>query len=62
NASDVSMNIYDVTGKLVKTFDQGQQAAGTYQIEFSADSFEAGVYFYSLNVNGATATRRMIVQ
>jgi Secretion system C-terminal sorting domain len=60
-AGDVQLDIFDVTGKLVMSFDQGNQSTGSYQINFSTENLEAGVYFYSLNVNGSKITRRMVV-
>jgi hypothetical protein len=61
NGGDVQLDIFDVTGKQILSFDQGTQARGTYQIEFNTNNLQAGVYFYTLNVNGERVTRRMVV-
>lgn len=57
----VVLNVFDVTGKQVMSFDQGRQTAGDYQVEFNTNNLQAGVYFYTLNVDGKQATRRMVV-
>ena len=61
NGGDVQLDIFDVTGKVVMSFDQGTQAGGSYQINFNTSNLEAGVYFYTLNVDGQKVTRRMVV-
>lgn len=60
-SGDVQLDVFDVTGKLVMSFDQGNQAAGNYQIGFNTASMDAGVYFYTLNVNGNKISRRMVI-
>jgi hypothetical protein len=61
NAGDVQLDIFDVTGKLVMSFDRGQQNAGNHQVEFDAANLQAGVYFYTLNVNDNKISRRLVV-
>lgn len=58
----VTMNVYDVAGKLVMSVDKGQQSAGKYRIDLNTSNLDAGVYFYTLNADGKQATRKMIVQ
>lgn len=62
NGGDVLFNVYDVTGKIVMSLDKGNQVAGTYTIELNTSTIEAGVYFYTMNVNGSSATHKMIIQ
>jgi hypothetical protein len=61
NAGSVAINVYDVTGKQVLAVNQGHQSAGSYQVELSTENLDAGVYFYTLNVDGKQATRRMVI-
>ncbi|HTF03747.1 MAG TPA: T9SS type A sorting domain-containing protein [Bacteroidia bacterium] len=61
NSADVSLEVYDVTGKLVETVDQGQQVAGQHQVDLNTSAYAPGVYFYTLNVDGVKVTRKMIV-
>jgi len=60
-AGKVSFEVMDVTGKVVKAIEQGTQAAGAYKINLNAAEFGAGVYFYSINVNGAKVSKKMII-
>ncbi len=61
NAGNVQLEVYDVTGQLVETVDQGTQLAGRHQIDLNTANYAAGVYYYSLNVDGVKVTRRMVV-
>lgn len=61
DAGNVALTVYDVTGKQVMTFNQGRQSTGDYKIEINTNSLQAGVYFYTLTVDGKQATRRMVV-
>jgi hypothetical protein len=62
NESSVMINIYDYTGKRIKSMDQGTMEKGTHWVEFCSDGLIAGIYFYSLEVNGIkTATKKMIL-
>jgi len=59
--SNVLLEVYDVTGQLVETVDQGQQIAGAHQVELNTANYAAGVYFYTLNVDGVKVTKRMVI-
>jgi len=63
--SNVSMKIYDLTGREVRTLVNSFQAAGTYSVNFNASNFASGIYFYVLRVNTGgnemVRTMRMIL-
>lgn len=59
--SSVVLEVYDVTGQLVQTVDQGNRAAGAHQVELSTANYAAGVYFYTLNVDGIKVTKKMVI-
>lgn len=62
NASEnVVLNVYDMTGKLVKSVDQGNQAAGAYSINLGVNELAAGDYIFSLSANGQNLTKKMTV-
>lgn len=61
NSADIALEVYDMTGKLVSSVDQGQQNAGQHQIELNTAAYAPGVYFYTLNVDGVKVTRKMII-
>lgn len=61
NGGKVSMEIVDVTGKVVANFNEGTKSAGTYNITVNADELAAGVYYYTLMVDDSRTTKRMVV-
>jgi len=60
-ASNVSLNVYDLTGKKIQTIDQGRKMPGSYEIQFSSSDLQAGMYFYTLTAGGNQITKRMTI-
>lgn len=60
-SENVVLNVYDMTGKLVKSVDQGNQAAGAYSINLGVNELAAGDYIFSLSANGQNLTKKMTV-
>lgn len=60
-ASQVSLRVYDTMGREVASLADGTYAAGPHSVTFDAGSLAAGVYVYSLNVEGDVQTRRMMI-
>ncbi len=58
NANTVSLSLYDVTGKLIKTINQGKIAAGVHTIVLETSDVDAGVYFYTLTVGEQQLTKK----
>jgi hypothetical protein len=44
---DIALNLYDVTGKMVKSIYQGE-ISGDKKVSFDVTAFENGMYFYKL--------------
>ena len=69
--ADISVRIYDVTGKLVRNLNVGHQQAGRYISRDTAaywdgrdqlgESVSSGIYFYTLKADGFSDTRRMVI-
>ena len=60
--SDIQLNIYNSLGQLVKSINEANKPMGTYFIDFDATGFKAGIYFYSISINGTTlASKKMII-
>jgi hypothetical protein len=55
------LTIYDITGKVVQVLVNGQLAAGSYETKWAASGFSSGVYFYKLETNGFTDTKKMLM-
>lgn len=60
-AKNVSLDVMDITGKVVMTVPQGSKAIGNQIINLDATSLSAGTYFYTLNVDGAKLTSKMTI-
>ncbi|MGB3541552.1 T9SS type A sorting domain-containing protein [Rubrivirga sp.] len=60
-ASSVTLRVYDATGREVATLADGQMAAGPHSVSFDAGSLAAGVYVYTLDIEGEISSRRMMV-
>jgi hypothetical protein len=63
----IRLEIYDIQGKLIKTFVYDKPHAGVYKIIWNGDDLngkeiQAGIYFYSLIINGKVSdTKKMLV-
>ena len=70
--AEVTVSIYSVDGKLVRTLELGQVPAGIYQSRSRAaywdgrnaqgESVASGVYFYTLTAGDFSATRKMVIR
>ncbi|MBK7141035.1 MAG: T9SS type A sorting domain-containing protein [bacterium] len=65
-ASNVKIELYDITGRLVRTLTDGSMSAGTHKVSFdgrssSGNQLASGVYFYRLQANDFTATKKMLL-
>src|SRR5207302_11272993 len=64
-SSSVSLKIYDMLGREVKTLVNDMQPAGNYNYRFDASNLSSGIYFYVLKasngVNNITKIMRMIL-
>jgi hypothetical protein len=61
NSANVSYTIFDITGKLVDQQNMGIQPAGMNQINWSANGISNGLYFYTFNIDGQTASGKIIL-
>jgi hypothetical protein len=57
----VSLKIYDMLGRTVKTLVSENLTKGKYSVSFNADGLASGVYFYKLVVNDYTESRKMML-
>ncbi|TND08367.1 MAG: PDK repeat-containing protein [Bacteroidetes bacterium] len=60
SASDVVFSIYDVTGKLVRSENLGQQASGMQSQKVSISELAAGVYQARLQTSAGTVNTRIV--
>ena len=57
----VSLNVYDVAGRVVATILNKTMTAGSYDVGFNASGLSSGVYFYKLKTAEQEMTRKMIL-
>jgi len=57
----VTMKIFDVLGREVKTLINEIKAPGAYSVDFNASELSSGVYFYRLETNGFMDIKRMML-
>ena len=65
-ADDVTINIYSVTGQLVRTLTNESMSAGTHRVTFNGldnngNSLSSGIYFYTLQNSVQSITKKMIL-
>ena len=60
--ADVTFEVRDLTGKLVYSEDRGTQPAGYHSLTLDVSNWGAGMYTYTLTVDGARDTKRMSIQ
>lgn len=60
--SKVNLCVYNVNGQLVSELVNNNKVAGFHSIEYNASSFNSGVYYYSLKVDGIIKdTKKMVL-
>lgn len=57
----VTLNVYSVSGKLITTLVNSYKAAGIYSINFNAENFPSGTYFYDLKAGDFSETKKMVL-
>ncbi|MGB1103538.1 MAG: T9SS type A sorting domain-containing protein [Crocinitomicaceae bacterium] len=60
-AANVMIEFTDLSGKVVKTINNGQQQAGAHTLYIDANDFAEGVYFYTFTVGAEKITKRMVI-
>jgi hypothetical protein len=67
NTSKVTLIVFDVTGRVIRTLVDAEQPRGLYQVDFDARGLSSGVYFYQLiatprsGADGFNSTRKMTI-
>ncbi len=61
NQTNVVINIYDATGKLIESMNKGNQKPGIYSTNFNGENLASGVYYYELLTEQFSDTKRMML-
>jgi len=57
----VTLNLYDINGRLIKSLYKAFLSAGKYSYNFNEPALASGVYFYSLITEGSSLTKKMML-
>lgn len=57
----VKLNVYDISGKLVKELVNSEMSTGSYSYSLNASELNSGVYFYRLETNGFTDAKKFML-
>ena len=57
----VSLKIYDITGKEVRTLLNEIKPAGIYQLEFKGEDLPSGVYYYKIESGKFSQVKKMVL-
>lgn len=60
-ATQVRLEIFDLTGRRVADLVHARQAAGEHRVTFNAARLSSGVYYYRMQAGDFSAVRRMIL-
>ncbi|MCG6914330.1 T9SS type A sorting domain-containing protein, partial [bacterium BMS3Abin03] len=57
----VTLKIYDILGREIKTLVNEQKSIGRYEVKFDASDLATGVYIYRLKVNDFVSVKKMVL-
>ena len=60
-SGNVSVRIFDMLGKEIKTLVNEFQSPGSHKVNFNSDGLSSGIYFYQLNTEGFSEIKRMVL-
>jgi len=61
NAGEVTVDVFDLSGRLIEQISGGLLQAGGHSIEFDGEALSSGVYFVRVRVQGSSATERCVL-
>ena len=59
--SYVTLKVYDMLGKEIKTLVNEQKSAGKYQFLFNGENLVSGVYYYQLSTGKYVETKKFVL-
>jgi len=60
-SSNITLIVYDVIGRQVKTLLNKNQQPGNYLVQFDASNLPSGIYYYRLKAGNNIKTKKMIL-
>lgn len=59
--ADIKLSVFNINGQLVSQLLSGSIQAGVHAVDFDASRFNSGIYYYTLEVDGKSLTKRMLM-
>lgn len=59
--SKVTLEIYDILGRLIQVLVNSYQNFGYHEVEFNSEKISSGVYFYKITANNYTSIKKMLL-
>lgn len=60
-AGMVKLSVYNISGQKVAELTDGVMNAGRHSVEFDGSSLNSGVYYYTIETDGMTLSKRMLL-
>jgi hypothetical protein len=60
-AGKVNMQLFDMTGRQINTYQFGQMSSGLNRIEISTSALSSGIYFYSITLDDQSSMSKKLV-
>jgi len=60
-SSTITIKIYDILGQEIETLVNTNQFAGEYEVNWNAQSYPSGIYFYQLKTDRFSQTKKLIL-
>ncbi|MBC8323047.1 MAG: T9SS type A sorting domain-containing protein, partial [Candidatus Marinimicrobia bacterium] len=57
----VSLQVFDITGRLIETLIDGKMEPGTHEIIWDAQSYSAGIYFLQMTSGRNRQVQKLIL-
>lgn len=62
SSSKLTLNVYEISGKNIATYELGAKAAGAYTFDYSAAGLESGNYLFMLKSDSGTLVKKFSVE
>ncbi len=62
DASNVTLQVYDMNGRLLSSLDKGRQSSGQHSLQMNVQNMKSGVYMIRIITNKSTNTAKLIVR
>ena len=59
--SSVTLKVFNLLGEEIETLVNGEQSAGVYEATFDASNLSSGIYFYTLQTENFSSSKKMIL-